>query len=77
MWIASTETLTVCRSCEGICLGMQNELCLIHVLDGAMHDAVPAIAALGVSPIVRIPDMQGWMVKRKPTYSPFMSYIQV
>lgn len=30
-----------------------------------MHDAVPAIAALGVSPIVRLPDMQGWMVKRK------------
>ena len=34
-------------------------------LDGAMHDAVPAVAALGVSPIVRLPDMQGWMVKRK------------
>jgi hypothetical protein len=33
--------------------------------DGAMHDAVPAIAALGVSPIVRLPDMQGWMVKRE------------
>ncbi|PHH74148.1 hypothetical protein CDD80_3283 [Ophiocordyceps camponoti-rufipedis] len=32
--------------------------------DGAMHDAVPAIAALGVSPVVRIPDMQSWMVKR-------------
>ncbi|KAF5978269.1 zinc-binding protein [Fusarium coicis] len=32
--------------------------------DGAMHDAVPAIAALGVSPVVRLPDMQGWMVKR-------------
>ncbi|KAM0437562.1 hypothetical protein ACHAPT_001926 [Fusarium lateritium] len=32
--------------------------------DGAMHDAVPAIAALGVSPIVRLPDIQGWMVKR-------------
>lgn len=30
-----------------------------------MHDAVPAIAAAGVSPIVRIPDMQGWMVKRE------------
>jgi 4-hydroxy-2-oxoheptanedioate aldolase len=29
-----------------------------------MHDAVPAIAALGVSPIVRIPDMQSFMVKR-------------
>ena len=33
--------------------------------DGAMHDAVPAIAAVGVSPIVRIPDLQPWMVKRK------------
>ncbi|KUJ20606.1 Phosphoenolpyruvate/pyruvate domain-containing protein [Mollisia scopiformis] len=29
-----------------------------------MHNAVPAIAACGVSPIVRIPDNQGWMVKR-------------
>lgn len=36
-----------------------------------MHDAVPAIAALGVSPIVRIPDMQGWMVKRMYMYSVF------
>lgn len=33
--------------------------------DRSMHEAVPAIAALGVSPIVRIPDMQPWMVKRK------------
>lgn len=32
--------------------------------DAAMHDAVPAIAALNVSPIVRLPDMQPWMVKR-------------
>ncbi|KAF4969355.1 hypothetical protein FSARC_3430 [Fusarium sarcochroum] len=31
---------------------------------GAMHDAVPAIASLGISPIVRIADMQGWMIKR-------------
>ncbi|ELQ42473.1 2,4-dihydroxyhept-2-ene-1,7-dioic acid aldolase [Pyricularia oryzae Y34] len=29
----------------------------------AMHEAVPAIAAVGVSPIVRIPDFQPWMVK--------------
>jgi len=29
-----------------------------------MHEAVPAIAACGVSPIVRIPDNQGYMVKR-------------
>lgn len=33
-----------------------------------MHDAVPAIAALGVSPIVRLPDMQGWMVKREDSF---------
>ncbi|KAH8881259.1 Phosphoenolpyruvate/pyruvate domain-containing protein [Thozetella sp. PMI_491] len=32
--------------------------------DAAMHEAVPAIAALGVSPLVRIPDLQPWMVKR-------------
>jgi 4-hydroxy-2-oxoheptanedioate aldolase len=38
---------------------------LIGDTDGAMHDSVPAIAALGVSPIVRLPDMQSWMVKRK------------
>lgn len=30
-----------------------------------MHEAVPAIAALGVSPIVRIPGMEPWMVKRE------------
>jgi 4-hydroxy-2-oxoheptanedioate aldolase len=29
-----------------------------------MHDAVPTIAACGVSPIVRIPDNQSFMVKR-------------
>ncbi|KAL7972760.1 Phosphoenolpyruvate/pyruvate domain-containing protein [Trichoderma sp. SZMC 28014] len=32
--------------------------------DRAMHESVPAIAALGVSPIVRIPGMEPWMVKR-------------
>ncbi|KAG6026454.1 hypothetical protein E4U41_001264 [Claviceps citrina] len=35
-----------------------------NIDDGAMHDAVPAIAALGVTPLVRIPDLQSWMVKR-------------
>lgn len=38
---------------------------LTTAIDAAMHDAVPAIAACGVSPIVRLPDMQGWMIKRK------------
>ncbi|XDG09224.1 hypothetical protein ABKA04_008839 [Annulohypoxylon sp. FPYF3050] len=32
--------------------------------DAAMHEAVPTIASCGVSPLVRIPDMQGWMIKR-------------
>ncbi|KAG5984939.1 hypothetical protein E4U55_002521 [Claviceps digitariae] len=35
-----------------------------NIDDGAMHEAVPAIAALGVSPLVRLPDLQPWMVKR-------------
>jgi 4-hydroxy-2-oxoheptanedioate aldolase len=34
-----------------------------------MHEAVPAIAACGVSPIVRIPDNQGFMVKRKALHA--------
>ncbi|KAI1641200.1 Pyruvate/Phosphoenolpyruvate kinase-like domain-containing protein [Biscogniauxia mediterranea] len=32
--------------------------------DAAMHDAIPAIASCGASPLVRLPDMQGWMIKR-------------
>lgn len=35
-----------------------------NIDDAAMHDAVPAIAACGVSPIVRIADNQGFLVKR-------------
>ncbi|KAL1840648.1 hypothetical protein VTJ49DRAFT_256 [Mycothermus thermophilus] len=35
-----------------------------NIDDAAMHEAVPAIAAMGVSPIVRLPDFQPWMVKR-------------
>ncbi|KAI0136343.1 HpcH/HpaI aldolase/citrate lyase family protein [Xylariales sp. AK1849] len=35
-----------------------------NIDDAAMHDAVPAIASCGVSPLVRLPDMQGWMIKR-------------
>ncbi|KXJ92034.1 HpcH/HpaI aldolase/citrate lyase family protein [Microdochium bolleyi] len=35
-----------------------------NIDDAAMHDAIPAVAACGPSPIVRVPDMQGWMIKR-------------
>lgn len=33
-------------------------------LDGAMHEAVAAIASCGVSPVVRVAANEGWMVKR-------------
>jgi len=35
-----------------------------NIADPQMHDSVAAIASCGVSPLVRIPDNQGWMVKR-------------
>ncbi|KAI1345719.1 HpcH/HpaI aldolase/citrate lyase family protein [Xylaria sp. FL0043] len=35
-----------------------------NIDDAAMHEVVPAISSCGVSPIVRLPDMQGWMIKR-------------
>ncbi|EON67458.1 2,4-dihydroxyhept-2-ene-1,7-dioic acid aldolase [Coniosporium apollinis CBS 100218] len=35
-----------------------------NIDDGQMHEAVAAIAACGVSPIVRIAANEGWMVKR-------------
>lgn len=37
---------------------------LTHYLDGAMHEAVAAIASCGVSPVVRVAANEGWMVKR-------------
>lgn len=36
-----------------------------NTTDGAMHEIVPAIAAIGVSPVVRLPGTEAWMVKRK------------
>lgn len=36
-----------------------------NIDDAAMHELIPAIAACGVSPIVRIPDLQSWMIKSK------------
>lgn len=38
-----------------------------NIDDAAMHEAVPAIAASGVSPCVRIPDLQSWMIKSEST----------
>ena len=35
-----------------------------NISDDSMHECVAAIAACGVSPIVRVPDGQHWMIKR-------------
>ncbi|KUI60415.1 2-keto-3-deoxy-L-rhamnonate aldolase [Cytospora mali] len=35
-----------------------------NIDDAAMHEAIPAISSCGVSPVVRIPDFQSWMIKR-------------
>lgn len=35
-----------------------------NISDDSMHDAVAAVAACGVSPIVRVPEGQHWMIKR-------------
>lgn len=35
--------------------------------DGAMHEAVAAIAACGVSPLVRIPANESYLAKRTVT----------
>lgn len=37
---------------------------ILTFADAAMHEAVPAITSYGVSPIVRVPDFQSWMIKR-------------
>ncbi|KAK0730457.1 Pyruvate/Phosphoenolpyruvate kinase-like domain-containing protein [Lasiosphaeris hirsuta] len=48
-----------------------------NIDDSTMHEAVPAIAALGVSPVVRIPDRQPWMVKRECPRRPWHNTIKM
>jgi len=49
----------VCR------IGSTDASILYACVDSAMHEAVAAIAACGVSPLVRIAANEGWMVKRR------------
>lgn len=59
--LSAQLTIVVARAgCDWILVDQEHG----NIDDGAMHEAVAAIAACGVSPIVRIPDNQGWMVKR-------------
>lgn len=44
--------------------------------DWQMHEAVAAIAATGVSPIVRIAANEGWMVKRMPALFFYIKRLQ-
>jgi len=45
---------------EWICIDCEHG----NLSDDAMHESVAAVAACGVSPIVRIPEGQHWMIKR-------------
>lgn len=47
-------------------LALVRNYMLTFLADAAMHEAVPAITSYGVSPIVRVPDFQSWMIKRMP-----------
>ncbi|KAL9099240.1 MAG: hypothetical protein Q9163_005231 [Psora crenata] len=57
----SNQARTIARcGFDWICVDTEHG----NIDDGAMHEAVAAIAACGVSPIVRIAANEGWMVKR-------------
>lgn len=44
-------------------IGIERRLTKFELSDWQMHESVAAIAATGVSPIVRIAANEGWMVK--------------
>ncbi|KAI6798285.1 Phosphoenolpyruvate/pyruvate domain-containing protein [Hortaea werneckii] len=52
--IARTPTL------DWICVDTEHG----NISDDSMHECVAAIAACGVSPVVRVPEGQHWMIKR-------------
>lgn len=66
---ASTATLTV----DSLLKPNQWTTILTNVPDGQMHEAVAAIAATGVSPLVRIAANEAWMVKSVFYLYPFLS----
>ncbi|KAL8700846.1 MAG: hypothetical protein Q9224_000774 [Gallowayella concinna] len=49
---------------------------LTPYVDGAMHEAVAAIAACAVSPIVRIAANEGWMVKPHGVIVPLLNTVE-
>lgn len=56
-------TRTICRSSpnvDWILIDQEHG----NISDDSMHELVAAAAACGVSPIVRVPDAQHWMIKR-------------
>ncbi|EEY22390.1 2,4-dihydroxyhept-2-ene-1,7-dioic acid aldolase [Verticillium alfalfae VaMs.102] len=61
---AANKLKSVFTKGAGASLGVWQMIPSANVSHRAMHDAVPAIAAAGVSPIVRIPDIQASLVKR-------------
>ena len=67
-WTVTTISVLVYGPTPAVALGsgsMLSDSEGTFCSDAAMHESVPAIAAVGASPLVRIPDRQGWMIKRK------------
>lgn len=61
--IRSTGILLVSLPTSLRGIGIRRRITKIELLDWQMHESVAAIAATGVSPIVRIAANEGWMVK--------------
>ncbi|CEJ91928.1 hypothetical protein VHEMI07610 [[Torrubiella] hemipterigena] len=57
---ANVSRLLARSGCEWIMIDCEHG----YISDTGMHHTVPAVAAAGASPIVRLPDMQPWMIKR-------------
>lgn len=59
----SNLSRTICRSSpnlDWICVDTEHG----NISDDSMHECVAAIAACGVSPVVRVAEGQHWMIKR-------------
>ncbi|EME49260.1 hypothetical protein DOTSEDRAFT_68132 [Dothistroma septosporum NZE10] len=55
-----SRTIARTPNLDWICIDCEHG----NISDDAMHDSVAAVAACGVSPVVRVADGQHWMIKR-------------
>lgn len=55
-----SRTIACTPNLDWICVDTEHG----NISDDSMHDCVAAIAACGLSPVVRVPEGQHWMIKR-------------